>query len=192
MLCLLLILLAVDGLPIDVAEVVRRHEAGLAKVRSIITTIDVRKSEDRGRTWEYISRYDVRRRGDRERVHAKNSGLMINGIWHRETFHYDDAFDLGERRHLGNLDPDVPPILPLTTLENPNISGSISAPTASTRPIRCFHWAWALLYAPHGQNSLGELVEASKVRSLAPGLDPLGDPAWVIELEEDPTRFVRQ
>ncbi len=64
---------------IDLNELLRRHEETLSQIRSIKAKIELRVSEDGGKTWKPIVEYSVARNGENERFSTSSHNSFTDG-----------------------------------------------------------------------------------------------------------------
>lgn len=152
--------------PSEINRLIARHDDGLAKIHSIRATIEGRISNDGGQTWTPKLTMECRRSGERERLHIRDFGIVVDGEWREETNLSDYAYSSAEMRSLGGLDPDHPPRLPLSGEDVSQIKGNILPAVSLGAHGYANAWTLALLFVPDVRYSLRDLSAASKNKSL--------------------------
>jgi RNA polymerase sigma factor (sigma-70 family) len=161
--------LGADGeLPPGVKAIVERHEAQLERIRSLQCVIEMRASDDAEKSWKTMSRWNVYRSGPNERVRGQT-------FWTRDRARivpsqgYSDVLLAPDGiRSLRGLDPDHPPIEPITALDElasggQRVSGMIhpaqpSGPWGYKGGLAADYMA---LFLPTPVHSLRELCQAT-------------------------------
>jgi len=140
----------------EVERLLSRNESILAKVRTLRATLEVKQSDDGGKTWSSLQTTGIVRSGRKELVRSKNAGTLIRGVWTPSESELVNFYDQAELRSLG---------------VTPRISGSLNAPVPDSPGGWLNQWKAQAMLTPAVSTFRG-VVEKGRIRSVRP--DPGG------------------
>jgi hypothetical protein len=157
--------------PMDLNELIKRHEEGLSQIRSIKAKIELRVSEDGGETWKKTLEYSVLKNGRDERYSARyhyapSSGYADGKILPADGF-TDFLTNPDGRRTIayGGLTPDETPsgTIDVEELESTGrkINGAIEPPEPFGPAGYKSRWLIPIMLAADLRFTLRELCAGS-------------------------------
>ena len=180
----------------DVNSLVKGHEEGVGRIKTLKCTIDERMSVDGGKTWRTMSLRKVRRSNDRERVHLQRFWLYkpgnqfekIEPVWHLEALFSPESITT-----MDGYDPDHPPREPITVANEKVTGRRLGGMIRSPEPHKPWGYKglvagaygadFLLFFLPDGRNSTRDLCEATKGVTPVERRDSQGDPLWDLALK---------
>ena len=163
---------SIVGNAISLDDLIKRHEEGLSLIRSIKAKIELRVSEDGGKTWKTTLEYAVMRSGETERYNARyyyvpSSGYSDGKILTANMF--KDFLTTPEGRRTivyAGLDPEDTPsgTIDVGELESTGrkISGQIDPPQPFGPLGYKSFWITPLLFAADLRFTMRELCAGSR------------------------------
>ncbi len=142
----------------EVERLLSRNESILAKVRTLRATLEVKQSEDAGKTWISLETSQIIRSGRKELVRTKSAGAFLRDVWRPSETETVDLYDLAEVRTLGL---------------SPRVSGSLNAPVSDSPGGWINQWKAQAMLTP-GMLSFRGVVEKGRVQSVRPDPDGRG------------------
>ncbi len=169
--------------PPEVPAIVDKHEAQLARVRTLTCAIEARVSDDGGKTWKTMSRTRVYRRGGEERVHVHGILVRDKDKIVPSRYDWDVCFTPDGLWSMAGYDPELPPHEPVTPARR--VSGLIRPPQQAGP------WGhkgalgadYLLLFLPDPGHSLRELCAATGQVTPAARRDDRGQTVWDLALK---------
>ena len=112
---LLVMTVAMLEAPDEVAKLVARNDANLAKVRTLRAEVETRQSLDGGKTWQVFQTHKIVRSGRREHVRVHSEGASYQGKWVPDVRDQTILHDPAEIRSLVTFPEKIggmsPPVL---------------------------------------------------------------------------------
>ena len=157
---------------IDLNQLIKRHEEGLSQIRSIKARIELRVSEDGGKTWKTTLQYSVLRNGENERYTTRHYYSPSSGFADGKILPAHDFTDVltspDGRRTIGytGLAPDETPSGTIDEAElessGKKIGGTIEPPQPFGPSGYKSLWLKPVLFAADLRFTLRELCDGSR------------------------------
>jgi hypothetical protein len=184
---LMMMLATVLGAPpsLDADELVGRHEEGLAKIHSVRAVVELKTSDDGGKSWKTVNIFKVWRSGQKERMTIDHFLVYVSGAY-RKSRRFTQILTTPEgQRILSKPGGDEPIQEPVDTIKlefsSDRISGLINPPRPFGSAGYKEFYTQALLYTP-GLYTVRELCEATGRVMPKASRDALGDETWEMDL----------
>lgn len=155
-------------------QLVSRHEAILAGVRTLRAKIEVKQSNDGGKTWNSLQTTWVLRSGQKELVRNKYAGAFFRGVWQASESEQSELFDPSET---------------LTVMASPRVGAGIDRPPATSPGGWLNQWKAQTLLS-NGDESYRGLLDRCQVVRIASGEDA-GGATKILTLEPTKREDVR-
>jgi RNA polymerase sigma factor (sigma-70 family) len=175
--------------PTDLGALVENQEGPLKRIRSLQCVIDLRVSDDAGKTWKTMARLKVCRSGARERVHCQQFWIRDRDKVVRDNSVNDVLLGPDGVLSIAGFDPDQPPREPVTATEQAAAGVRISGVIRPAQPNGPWGYKGALaadymaLFLPDPRYSLRELSEATAKAVPVGRRDDQGQSVWDLALQ---------
>ena len=150
----------------EAGNLITRNEAILAGIRTLRATIEVRRSEDGGKTWKTLQSTKIVRSGQKELVKNHYEGAFFQGIWRPNPSDQANLFTPEETR---------------TVATSPRAGAGIDHPPASSPGGWLNQWK-AQVQLTDGDETYRQLLDRCRVVGISAGEDSSG-PTRVLALE---------
>jgi hypothetical protein len=168
--------------PTQLERILTRNEETLGRIRTLRTTIEMKASEDGGKSWKTIETVNVTRSGRRELTRGTLFGSFFGDQWREGKGLSAALFAPEEQRILGGWDPENPPRVPLEGEDVSRIKGGLSAPPPYGPEGWHNAWKAKAMLLPEADASIRDLLKTFSARSLERRDDASGDTIWEVEL----------
>lgn len=165
----------------ELERLVARNEQTLYGIHTLRGTVNIKQSQDEGKTWRKIEVTQVVRSGQREILYNRLYGAFYGDIWREGDTRSCMIIGPSESRMLTGYEGEQPPESPLEGEAVDKVKGSFSAMPDYGAAGWVNKWKTQAMLLPNGV-SLRDLLKTYTPQSIEKRTDPAGETVWEVDL----------